>query len=59
MSTDRAARKADELQKLAAEATIVAETTADPNRRRVLRAVALEYKRLAEFVRSRPSKSSS
>jgi hypothetical protein len=44
------ANKAKELQKLAEEAKINAETTADPNRRRALRMTALKYKRLANFV---------
>jgi hypothetical protein len=45
--------KAEELQKLAEEAKINAETTVDPNRRRALRVTALKYRRLADFVRSK------
>jgi hypothetical protein len=44
------ANKANELQKLAEEAKINAETTVDPNRRRALRVTALKYRRLANFV---------
>ena len=39
------------LQRLAAEAQIIAETTVDPNRKRALSLIALKYKRLAEFER--------
>ena len=42
------------LTKLAEEAKLVAETTQDPNRRRMLRMMSLKYKRLAEFARSQP-----
>ena len=52
MSNDEATAKTDKLQRLAAEAQIVAETTVDPNRKRALSVIALKYKRLAEFVRS-------
>jgi hypothetical protein len=47
------ANKANELQKLAEEAKINAETTVDPNRRRALRVTALKYRRLANFVRAK------
>ena len=43
-----------DLNKLAEEAKVVAESTQDPNRRRMLRMMALKYKRLAEFARSQP-----
>ena len=51
MSNHEPAAKTDVLQRLAAEAQIVAETTVDPNRKRVLSFIALKYRRLAEFVR--------
>jgi hypothetical protein len=44
----------ENLTKLAEEAKLVAETTQDPNRRRMLRIMALKYKRLARFVRAYP-----
>ena len=43
--------KTDDLQRLAPEALIVAETTVDPNRKRAPSVIALCYKRLAEFAR--------
>jgi hypothetical protein len=46
------ADKAVKLLKLAEEAKLTAETTQDPNRRRLLRMIALKYKRLAEFAQS-------
>jgi hypothetical protein len=39
----------ENLTKLAEEAKLIAETTQDPNRRRMLRMMALKYKRLARF----------
>jgi len=45
--------KVNELQQLAEEAKINAETTMDPNRRRALRVAALKYRRLADFVRAK------
>jgi hypothetical protein len=54
MNTDEPTKKIEELRKLAAQAQIVAETTLDPNRKRALNAIALKYKRLAEFVRVKP-----
>jgi hypothetical protein len=45
--------KTDTLQRLAAEALIVAETTVDPARKRALRVLALGYARLADFVRAK------
>jgi hypothetical protein len=47
-----AAEKAAKLRKLAEEAEVVAEVTADPNGRRALQFVALAYERLAKFVRT-------
>jgi hypothetical protein len=47
-----AADKAGKLRKLAEEAEVVAEVTADANGRRALQFVALAYERLAEFVRT-------
>jgi uncharacterized heparinase superfamily protein len=44
----------ENLTKLAEEAKLVAETTQDPNRRRMLRIMALKYKRLARFARTHP-----
>jgi hypothetical protein len=44
----------ENLTKLAEEAKLVAETTQDPNRRRMLRIMALKYKRLAKFARAHP-----
>ena len=44
----------ENLTKLAEEAKLTVETTQDPNRRRTLRMMALKYRRLAEFARSRP-----
>jgi hypothetical protein len=44
----------ENLTKLAEEAKLVAETTQDPNRRRMLRMMSLKYKRLAEFARTHP-----
>ena len=41
----------ERLTKLAEEAKLNAETTQDPNRRRMLRMMALKYKRLAKFSR--------
>ena len=41
----------ENLTKLAEEAKLVAETTQDPNQRRMLRMMALKYKRLAKFSR--------
>ena len=51
MSNEEHTIKTDRLQRLAAEAQIIAETTVDPNRKRALSLIALKYKRLAEFVR--------
>ena len=48
----------ENLTKLAEEAKLVAETTQDPNRRRMLRIMALKYKRLARFARTQPDGSS-
>ena len=48
----------ENLTKLAEEAKLVAETTQDPNRRRMLRMMALKYKRLAKFARTHPDESS-
>lgn len=48
----------ENLTKLAEEAKLVAETTQDPNRRRMLRIMALKYKRLARFARAQPDESS-
>ena len=45
----------ENLTKSAEEAKLVAETTQDPNRRRALRLMALQYKRLADFSRKRPT----
>jgi hypothetical protein len=39
----------ENLTNLAEEAKLVAESTQDPNRRRMLRMMALKYKRLARF----------
>jgi hypothetical protein len=50
MRDDEPTANTDKLQRLAAEAQIVAETTVDPARRRALSIIALSYKRLAEFV---------
>ena len=50
MSNDEPTTEAD-LQRLAAAAQIVAETTIDLARKRALSVIALKYKRLAEFVR--------
>ena len=44
----------EDLNKLAEEAKLVAETTQDPNQRRMLRVMSLKYKRLADFARSQP-----
>ena len=44
----------ENLTKLAEEAKLVAETTQDPNRRRMLRMMSLKYKRLARFARTHP-----
>ncbi len=44
----------ENLTKLAEEAKLTAETTQDPNRRRMLRMMSLKYKRLAEFARLQP-----
>jgi hypothetical protein len=52
MSDD--ANAPQKLTKLAEEAKLVAETTQDHNRRRALRLMSLQYKRLAEFSRHRP-----
>ena len=51
MNNEEPTVKSDRLQRLAAEAQIIAETTVDPNRKRALSLIALKYKRLAEFVR--------
>ena len=51
--SDDPTNRTDELRRLAAAAQIVAETTADPNRKRALQALALKYKRLANFVLSK------
>ena len=51
---DEAAKKVQELRKLAAEAQIVAEATLDPSRKRTLTFLALCHARLAEFVRGKP-----
>ena len=48
---DEPTAKTDQLQRLAAAAQIVAETTVDPARKRALRVLVLGYARLAEFVR--------
>ena len=48
--SDPTTNRTAELRRLAAEAQIVAETTADPNRKRALQGLALKYKRLADFV---------
>ena len=50
-SAREAEKTAEELRRLAAEAQIVAETTVDAHRKRALSVIALNYKRLAEFVR--------
>ena len=50
--SEDAADKAGKLRKLAEEAEVVAEVTADPNGRRALQFIALAYDRLAEFVRT-------
>jgi hypothetical protein len=47
----------ENLTKLAEEAKLVAETTQDPNRRRMLRMMALKYKRLARFAGTHPDES--
>jgi hypothetical protein len=44
----------ENLTKLAEEAKLVAESTQDPNRRRMLRMMSLKYKRLARFARTHP-----
>jgi hypothetical protein len=44
----------ENLTNLAEEAKLTAEATQDPNRRRMLRMMALKYRRLAEFSRSQP-----
>ena len=49
----------ENLTKLAEEAKLVAETTQDPNRRRMLRIMSLKYKRLAKFARTQPDEGSS
>jgi hypothetical protein len=46
------ADKAVKLRKLAEEAEVVAEVTADPHGRRALQFIALAYDRLADYVRS-------
>jgi hypothetical protein len=51
---DEPTAKTDQLQRLAAAAQIVAETTVDPARKRALRVLVLGYARLAEFVRPKP-----
>jgi hypothetical protein len=51
LSDEEPTGKTARLQRLAAEAQIIAETTVDPNRKRALSLLALKYKRLAEFVR--------
>jgi hypothetical protein len=53
MDDEPTTKRTDELRRLAAEAQIAAETTVDPNRKRALRAVALKYKRLSDFVLSK------
>ena len=50
--TEDAADKAVKLRKLAEEAEVVAEVTADPHGKRALQFVALAYERLAEFART-------
>jgi len=54
MSMTDHANAPENLTKLAEEAKLVAETTQDPNRRRALRLMSLQYKRLAEFSRKQP-----
>ena len=49
----------ENLTKLAEEAKLVAESTQDPNRRRMLRMMSLKYKRLARFARTHPDEGSS
>ncbi len=49
----------ENLTKLAEEAKLIAETTQDPNRRRMLRMMSLKYKRLAKFARAHPDEGSS
>jgi hypothetical protein len=44
----------ENLTNLAEEAKLTPEATQDPNRRRMLRMMALKYRRLAEFSRSQP-----
>jgi len=53
MINDEPTAKTDKLQRLAAEAEIVAEKTVDPNRKRALQFLALAYARLAEFARAK------
>jgi hypothetical protein len=53
LMTDQA-NAPENLTKLAEEAKLVAETTQDPNRRRMLRMMSLKYKRLAKFARAHP-----
>ena len=52
MSDDQTTKRSDELRRLAAQAESGAEKTLDPNRKRILRALALKYRRLAYFVRN-------
>ena len=42
-------KRTEELRRLAAEAEIAAEMLVDPNGKRALRAVAVKYRRLADF----------
>jgi hypothetical protein len=49
----------ENLTKLAEEAKLVAETTQDPNRRRMFRMMSLKYKRLAKFSRTHPEEAPS
>ena len=51
MNNEEPTVKSDRLQRLAAEAQIIAETTVDPNRKRALSLIALKYKRLAPVCR--------
>ena len=53
MREEAAAGQPVDLQKLAEEAEILADTTMDPNGKRALRFLALGYARLAEFARAR------
>ena len=53
LNNDQRPKTAKELEKLAEESKITAETTHDPNRKQALRVLALKYMRLAKFVRSK------